>query len=178
MRPFCWIQLDNIGAGKHFPRFLVPSAGREVGVDHRTRDRGVPHPILHKSQVCAGILEVRSNRVFEHMEVPLVLRDARALAIVLHEFIESAATDGSPIAREEQGRGAALALFDVRFERFEFIRPQSVHAGQGMLHALNADAVLFPVNVIRLQHAHLRRAQAVAVGEEEHGIIAFGVNAI
>jgi hypothetical protein len=33
------------------------------------------YPILYKPKVCAGIEEVRGNRVLEHMEMSLALRN-------------------------------------------------------------------------------------------------------
>src|SRR5881409_2952650 len=62
--------LHHILTGKDFPRFFIPPAARELRIDHGVSDRGVPNPILHKAEVCAGVQQVRSNRVFEGVEMP------------------------------------------------------------------------------------------------------------
>jgi hypothetical protein len=67
----------------------------------------------------------------------------------------------------------AAPLLQVGFEGFEFIGLQGMQPGKGVLEALNPKAVLLQVEVGGAQHPHLRRTQAVAVSEEEHGIIAF-----
>jgi hypothetical protein len=56
---------------KHPPRFLITPAAGELGMDDRVTDRGVSNPVLHKAEICAGVEEVSSYRVFEHMEMPL-----------------------------------------------------------------------------------------------------------
>jgi hypothetical protein len=107
--------LHNPLTRKHFPRFFIAPAAGELGIDHGVSDRGVSYPVLHKAEVCAGIEQVRGNRVLEGVEMPLALRDARELAVVLHEFIQSAAADGRVVAREEQRGDVAITLFERKF---------------------------------------------------------------
>jgi hypothetical protein len=81
---------------KHFPRFLIPPAARQLGIDHGVLKRSVPDPILYKAEIGAGVEQVGGDGVLESVEVPFALRDARELAIVLHEFIQSAAAPRRP----------------------------------------------------------------------------------
>jgi hypothetical protein len=51
--------LIHILTGKHFARFFIPPAARELRIDHRVSNRGVANSVLHKAQVCAGAEPVR-----------------------------------------------------------------------------------------------------------------------
>jgi hypothetical protein len=83
------------------------------------------------------------------MEVPLALGDARALRVFFHEHVEHSAADGGVLAREkERGRTAGGALFEVALEGFDFIGLQGVDACQRALEALDAQAVVFEVEVV------------------------------
>jgi hypothetical protein len=169
---------DNIWTGKHFPRFFIPPAAGELGVNHGVANRSMADPILHKAEVCAGVEQVRGNRVLEGMEVPLALRNIGALAVVLHEFIQSAAANRGVIAREEHGGRVAVALFQVSFDGFEFIGLQRVQSGQGIFEAVNPQAVLLEVKIGKAQHPDFGSSEAVAVSQEKEGIVPLGRNDI
>ena len=109
---------------------------------------------------------------------PLALRNGGLLAVVLHQFIQSAAADRGVVAGQKQGGRGAVPLFEIGFDGFEFVRLQRVQARQGVLQAVNPEAVLCEVKVGGAQHPYLRSFEAVAVGQQEEGIIAFGVNRI
>jgi hypothetical protein len=51
-------------------------------------------PVLHKARVIGGGKQVGGNGVLEHVEVPLVFREACLVAVALHEHMEHDATDG------------------------------------------------------------------------------------
>jgi hypothetical protein len=51
-----------------------------------------------------------------------------------------------------------------------------MQSGKGVLEALNPEAVLLQVQISGAQHPHLRDAQTMAVGEQEDGIVALGVD--
>jgi hypothetical protein len=136
------------------------------------------YPILHKAEVCAGVQQVRGYRVLEGVEMPLALRDARELAVVLHEFIQSAAADGGGVAREEQRGDVASAFFQVGFQGFHVVGLQQVQSFEGVLEAVNPEPVLLHVEISGGQHPDFRGAQAVAVGKQKDGIVAFGVYGI
>jgi hypothetical protein len=42
-------------------RFFISPAARQLGIDHRVSDRGVPYPVLHKAEVCARVEQVGGN---------------------------------------------------------------------------------------------------------------------
>ena len=170
--------LHHIRTRKHFPRFFIPPAARQLHIDHRVTNGSVSYPVLHKAEVSTGIKQVRGDRVFEGMEMPLALRDARELAVVLHEFIQPTAADGGGVAGQEERGNMAMTLFQVGFQGFHFIGLQDVPSGQRVLEAVNPDTVLLEVEISGGQHPDFRGAQAVAVGQEENRIITFGVNGI
>jgi hypothetical protein len=130
------------------------------------------YPILHKGEVCTRAEQVGGDRVLEGMGMPLALGDAHKLALVLHEFIQSAAADGGGVAREEQRGNVASALFEVGFEGFHFVGLQRVQSLEGVLEAVNAEAVLLHVEISGGQHADFGGPQAVTVSEEENSKIA------
>jgi hypothetical protein len=151
---------------KHFPRFFIPPAARELRINYRVSDRGVPYPVLHKAEVCTSVEQVRSHRVFEGVEMPLALRDPRALAIVLHEFIQSAAANGGGVAREEQRGDVAGALFEVGFQGFHFVGLQWVQSLERVLEPVNSEAVLLHVEISGGQHPDFGGAEAVIASPE------------
>jgi hypothetical protein len=105
------------------------------------------YPILYKPEVCTGIEQVGGDRVLEGMEMPLALRDARVLAVVLHEFIQPAAADGRSVAGQEQRGGVAGALFEVGLKGFDFIGLEGVQAVEGAFEAVDVQPVLLQVEV-------------------------------
>src|SRR5262245_25939486 len=111
---------------------------------------------------------MRGDRVLERIKMPLALRNGGTLAIVLHEFIQSAAADVGSIAREEQSREIADALFAVGFQGFHFVGLQRVQPFKRVLEAVNPDTVLFQVEISGGQYADFGGAQAVAVSEQEN----------
>ena len=133
---------------------------------------------MDNAQVRPGIQEVGGNRVLEGVKMPRARGHVGALAVVLHQFVQSPATDGGMVAREEERRGVALTLFQVGFDGFEFIRWQWVQSGQRILEAVDAQPVLLHVEVGGTQYPYLRGAQAMAVGEQEDGIVALGGSAL
>jgi hypothetical protein len=48
----------HILARKHFAGFLISPAAGELGIDHSIADVRMSDPVLHKSEVYAGIEEV------------------------------------------------------------------------------------------------------------------------
>jgi hypothetical protein len=91
-------KLYHIRTRKHFPRFFISPAARQLGIDHGVSDRGVPYPVLHKAEVCTGVEQVGGDRVLEGMEMSLAFRDAGAVAAVFDKLVESAAADGRSVA--------------------------------------------------------------------------------
>src|SRR5262245_55220008 len=112
------------------------------------------------------------------MEMPLALGDARALAVVLYQFIEPAATDGGMVAREEQDGDVAVTLFQIGFNGFEFIGLQRVQSGKRVFEAVNSKPVLLQVEVCGLELPNFGGSEAMAVGEEEDSIVALRVYGI
>ena len=165
--------LHHIRARKHFARFLIAPPARELRIDDGIPDRGMPDPILHETQVRASVKYVGGNRVLEGVEMALALGDVRAFAIVLDQFIKTSAADRGVVAREEQGGRVALPLFQVGFDGFEFVGLQRVQSGEGMFEAVDAEPVLLHVEVCGLEHPDLGGSEAVAVGEQENGVVAF-----
>jgi hypothetical protein len=152
---YCAELLHNILTGKHFPRFFIPPAASELGINDGVANRSMADPVLHESEVCACIKQVGRDRVLKGMEMPLAVWNVGLLAVVLHEFIQSAAADRGLIAREEQGRRGAVALFQISFEGFEFVGLQGMQSGKGIFQAMDAEAVLLQVEISDAQQPHL-----------------------
>ncbi len=136
------------------------------------------YPILHKAEVCTSVEQVRGDRVLEGVEMPLALRDVGALAVVLHQFIQSAAADGRRVAGQEQRGDIAGALFQIGFQGFHFVGLQGVQAGEGIFEPVNSEPVLLHVEISSGQHPNFRGAEAVAIGEQKDSIVALGVYSI
>jgi hypothetical protein len=75
------IMLHHVRACKHLAGFFIPPAAGELGVDHGVLDRGVTYPVLHEAEIRASVEEMGGDRVFEHVEMALVLGDPRQLAV-------------------------------------------------------------------------------------------------
>ena len=67
----------------------------------------MPYPILHKTEVCAGVEQVGGDRMFEGMEMLLAVRNAGALAEC---FISSSSLRRlmGVVLRERNSAGALL----------------------------------------------------------------------
>jgi hypothetical protein len=90
---------------KQLPRLLIP---RHCGVLHICRgvlNVLVPQPIFHKVHIATGIEQVHSDRVPQHMKMPLPFRELRPLVVALYKIIEPA-----PAYRQEPNDHAKKTL--------------------------------------------------------------------
>jgi hypothetical protein len=60
---YCTNALHYIRTRKHFPRFFIPPAARQLRIDHRVTNGSVSYPVLHKAEVSTGFVESTVNQV-------------------------------------------------------------------------------------------------------------------
>ena len=61
--------------GKELPRLSVTGDGRVAHVHHRVLDIGVPQPVLHEGDICAGVQQMDGNCVAARLDIILHLMD-------------------------------------------------------------------------------------------------------
>src|SRR5881398_1875789 len=71
---------------KHLPCGAVQCCCRESCINRRILNIGMPHAILHKRQISAGVEEMRCNRMLQAMELSLLHRQACGLSILLPQL--------------------------------------------------------------------------------------------
>src|SRR5689334_371383 len=99
---------------KHLPGLVGSGGRREVGVDDGVLNVRVPEPVLHETELRTGVEQVRSDRMFERMEVALFSGQLGFFSVVLDEHVEHLPADGQVMpAREQDGRFRA-ARFQPR----------------------------------------------------------------
>ena len=99
-------------------------SSRQVGVDDGVLDVGVSKPVLHEPPVGTGVKQVGGDRMFEDVEVLLVLGQLGFLAVALYKPVESSARDGLVAHTCKENRGVSFAVFEVSLDGFDFIRLQ------------------------------------------------------
>jgi hypothetical protein len=88
-------------------------------------------PILHEAEIRPGIQEVRGDRMFEHVEMPLRGREAGRLTVVFHQRIELPAGNRRAALGEKEAWRGMLALAEVGLERGDLIRAEGIDRTSG-----------------------------------------------
>src|SRR5262245_12782464 len=93
---------------------------------------------------------------------------------------EAVKTDGAdrPAALGNEYVGVLRVLASQLAERPHLVTADRVHAGNPVLDAVNVKAALGQLDLLPLQVADLRRPQAMAVGDQDHGRIPMPVAAM
>src|SRR5215471_6171905 len=66
---------DHTMTGKELPCLGIARDGSVSHVHHGVLDIGMPQPVLHKGDICAGVQEMHRNRVAQRMKTPLGFRN-------------------------------------------------------------------------------------------------------
>src|SRR5262245_44276732 len=93
---------------------------------------------------------------------------------------EAVKTDGAdrPAALGNEYVGVLRVLASQLAERPHLVTADRVHAGNPVLDTVNVQAALGQLDLLPLQVADLRRPQAMAVGDQDHGRIPMPVAAM
>ncbi len=140
-------------------------------VDDGVLNVGMAEPVLHEAQIVPGLKQVSRNRMLQHVKVSLLDGQPRRVAILLHERVETLATDGQVEPRRKQQGRRILATAEIAFEHSRFVGLDGLHARVAALQPVAMNAKSLEINIGRVEHPDFAGSQAVPVGDEEQGIV-------
>lgn len=106
------------------------------------------------------------------MEVALLIGDLGRLAVLLHEHVERVARDRRLAVGDEQVRELVVPGPQIGPQRLHLVRPQRVFAAVAGLDSVDRDPSLVEVEVVLREQPDLGGPQAVAIGDQEDGVVA------
>src|SRR5258706_5216464 len=143
----------------------------DARVDRGRADVPVPEVVLDELEVCAGIQQVRGDRVTKRVGRQ-VFRQTRDTTVANEPRLDLAASEGSVASGKERARTVTIGLRNMRTKQLARGAEENLLAPGATLQPADEHPAARKVEVTTLQEQHLSHPQAVVVHQDEESSVA------